>query len=156
MLASFLSWTPILASRSVMAVACTLLLGLPLIEADAPRAAVAPSSVTVTGTWRLHRYGEHVLTTNPDGTATMQMKMNRLAALSYGKELRLDLRWTMEGGVLKQHVIGGAPASAVAKLIDDYGDTYDYRILEQTADHILVEDLASPGSSIRWEAGSRL
>ena len=156
MLSSLLSWNPILASRGIAAVACTLLLGLPRIDADTPRAAVIADSAAVTGTWKLQRYGTHILTTNPDGTATMQMKMNRLAALSYGKELRLDLRWTMEGGVLKQRVVGGAPASAVAKLLNDYGDTYDYRILERTKDHILVEDLASPGTPIRWEAGDRL
>jgi hypothetical protein len=156
MLASFLSWTPIVASRAVMAVACTLVFGLGLIEADAPSAAVVADSAAVTGTWRLQRYGTHVLTTHPDGTATMQMKMNRLAALSYGKELRLDLRWTMEEGVLTKRVVGGSPESAVARLIRDYGDTYDYRILEQTSDYLLVEDLASPGTPVRWEAGSSL
>lgn len=152
MLASFLSWTPILASRAILAIACTLLFGLRPMEADAPRAALVASSEVVSGTWRIRRYGDHVLTTNPDGTATMQMKLNRLAAMFYGSEMRLDLRWHIEGGLLKQRVVGGFPESAVNKLIEDYGDTHDYRILEQAKDHLLVEDVDKPGTTIRWDA----
>lgn len=155
MLASFLSWTPILASRAILAVACTFLFGLRLMEADAPRVALVASSEVVSGTWRIHRYGDHVLTTNPDGTATMQMKLNRLAAMFYGSEMRLDLRWNIEGGLLKQRVVGGFPESAVNKLIEDYGDTHDYRILERAKDHLLVEDVDKPGTAIRWEVASQ-
>src|SRR5262245_23812452 len=53
----------------------------------------------VLGTWTTRAFGTQELTNYSDGTARLDVTLNRLGALRYGKALTLDLVWTIEDGV---------------------------------------------------------
>ena len=65
---------------------------------------------SIVGTWEAQQFGHQILTTRPDGTATIKMSLTPMAAVLYGRQVTLDLLWTLDGEVLTQQIIGGSPA----------------------------------------------
>jgi hypothetical protein len=106
------------------------------------------------GTWTCNVFGTQKLTNHSDGTATLDVTLNRLGALRYGKSLQLDLEWTVEGGVLRHTVVGGSPPEKVARLVRDWGKTLEYEIVEVTDEHMLLEKPDEDEKQTRWEAAS--
>lgn len=104
------------------------------------------------GTWTCKVFGEQKLTNFSDGTAKLDVSLNRLAALRYGRSLQLDLEWTVEGGVLRHEVIGGSPPEKVARLVKDWGKTLEYEIVEVTDSHMLLEKPDEEEEQTRWDA----
>lgn len=104
------------------------------------------------GTWRGQNFGEQVLTNNSDGTARLAVTLNRLAALRYGRNLELQLTWTVERGIVRHKVTGGSPPEKVARLINDFGDSLEYRVLEIRPAHFLLSDPDDASSQHRWES----
>ena len=106
----------------------------------------------IIGTWEATQFGHQILTTRPDGTATIQMSLTPMAAVLYGRQVTLDLLWTLDGQVLTQHIIGGSPARSVEKLIAKFGETQTFRVIEARRDQLLVAK-AQPGSRpVCWTA----
>lgn len=106
------------------------------------------------GTWTCNVFGTQKLTNFSDGTAKLDVKLNRLGALRYGKSLQLDLEWTVEGGVLKHTVVGGSPPEKVARLVRDWGKTLEYEIVEVTDSHMLLEKPDEDDEQTRWDAAA--
>ena len=104
------------------------------------------------GSWTCQVFGTQTLTNFSDGTAKLDVTLNRLGALRYGKSLQLDLEWTVEGGVLKHTVVGGSPPEKVARLVHDWGKTLEYEIVEVTDSHMLLEKPDEDDEQTRWES----
>ncbi len=111
------------------------------------------SSITnpLIGTWRSTQFGTQVLNARPDGSAELKMRLSTMAAVLYGREVTLDLQWTLDGSTLVQHVTGGAPERSVQKLIKKYGETSSYKVLKLTKSELVLEDAAT-GKICRWES----
>ncbi len=116
-----------------------------------PPAKVAQDDQLLVGNWKSSQFGTQTLNTRPDGTATLTMRLSTMAAVLYGRELTLELKWTLEGQTLTQHVVGGTPEKGVQKLTRKFGDTYTYRVVEATPAQLVVED-ASTGKTSHWSA----
>lgn len=106
------------------------------------------------GKWRTQAFGEEVITNTADGKAVMEVKLNRLGALLYGKALTLHLDWSVENGVMKHRITGGAPEHKVAKLIKNYGDRYSYRIVNVDESEVVLEEIGESDKQQRWEAAN--
>lgn len=106
----------------------------------------------IIGTWEATQFGHQVLTTRQDGTATIKMSLTPMAAVIYGRQVTLDLLWTLDGEVLTQHIIGGSPTRSVERLIAKFGDTQQFRVLETSPDQILVAKTKSESSPVCWTA----
>jgi hypothetical protein len=83
----------------------------------------------VVGAWTREQHGRHVLKYAADGTATIEASLDFLSALLYGERLTLMLEWTFSDGVLTHRVVGGEPAENVARLVRDFGDRREYRLV---------------------------
>lgn len=123
---------------------------------EIPNSNRALSLENIVGNWEATHLGRQVLTTRPDGTATIEMCLTPMAAVAYGKRITLDLRWTLEGSELTQTIVGGAPANSVRKLIAKFGSTQCYRILEYQRDYLLVSNGKADGKTVRWTAIPKL
>ncbi len=75
-----------------------------------------------------------------------------MAAIAYGRHVTLDLRWTLEGSVLTQTIVGGSLANSVRKFISKFGGTQCYHILECQRDYLLASDGKVDNEPIRWTA----
>jgi hypothetical protein len=106
----------------------------------------------IVGNWEATRFGHQILTARPDGTATIQMCLTPMAAIAYGRHVTLDLRWTLEGSVLTQTIVGGSLANSVRKFISKFGGTQCYHILECQRDYLLASDGKVDNEPIRWTA----
>jgi hypothetical protein len=106
------------------------------------------------GSWTTREFGQQTLTNFSDGTARLDVKLNRLPALRYGKTLQLDLEWTVSGGVLRHKVVGGSPPEKVARLVRDWGSTLEYEIVEVTDSHMLLEKPDDEEEQTRWDAAA--
>ena len=120
----------------------------------------APNSCTdhaepvggVIGTWEATQFGHQVIATRPDGTATINMSLSPLAAVLYGRQITLDLRWTLDGELLTQQIIGGSPSCSVEKLIAAFGDTQKFRVLDTKQDQLIVAKAAADSHPVCWTA----
>ena len=110
----------------------------------------------IVGNWEATHLGRQVLTTRPDGTATIEMRLTPMAAVAYGKRVTLNLRWTLDGSELTQTIVGGTPAKSVRKLITKFGSTQCYRILEYQQDYLLVASNTADSKPVRWTAVSSI
>jgi len=109
-------------------------------------------AIELVGKWESTVFGHQTLTTRPDGTATISMSLTPLAVPFYGRKVELDLKWTLKGDYLTQHIVGGTPARSVEKLIRKYGETHEYLLVEHDAEHLLVRDVTGGGDPVRWTA----
>lgn len=108
------------------------------------------------GTWKGNNFGEQTLTNYSDGTARLDVTLNRLAALRYGRSLALQLTWTVEKGIVRHKVTGGSPAEKVARLINDFGDNLEYRIVDIRDSHMVLSDPNDTQSRKQWEAAPQI
>lgn len=109
-------------------------------------------TIEVVGKWESAAFGHQMLTTRPDGTATISMTLTPFAVPIYGRKVSLDLEWTLNGRYLTQRIVGGTPERSVEKLIRRYGDTHEYLLVEHDADHLVVKDTTGRGDLVRWTA----
>lgn len=109
-------------------------------------------SERLVGQWKTRSWGEQVLTNNPDGTASLDVALNRLAAIRYGREMALSLEWTVEEGILRHNLVSGSPQRTVDRLIRDFGASTDYRVVEVTDTTLVLEEVDNPEKQHVWEA----
>lgn len=103
------------------------------------------------GSWQSSSFGTQTLTKRADGTATLEMRLSPMVAVLYGREITLQLKWSLDGQTLTHHVVSGFPVRGVQKLTKKFGETYTYRILEATPEQLVVEDIAT-GKTSHWTA----
>lgn len=118
----------------------------------ATQRADAALSERLVGTWTTRAWGEQVLTNNPDGTASLDVELNRLAAIRYGREMELELEWTVQEGVLRHRLVSGSPQRYVDRLIHDFGASSDYRIVEVSDSEMVLEEVDNPEKQHVWTA----
>ena len=115
-------------------------------------AAVALNDTSpLVGSWQSSSFGTQTLTTCPDGTATLEMRLSPLAAVLYGRELTLQLKWSLDGQTLTHQIVSGLPTRGAQKLTKKFGETYTYRVLEATREQLVVEDITT-GKTSHWTA----
>ena len=108
------------------------------------------------GTWRTESFGEQVLTNRSDGTARLEISLNRLAALRYGKNLQLELEWSIEDGVLRHTVVGGSPKAMVDRLTGDLGESSAYQIIEVNRKQLRLSELDDTDEQHVWKAAPQV
>lgn len=122
----------------------------------ASRAATAHADAALAarlvGTWQTRSFGSQTLTNFDDGTASLDVELNRLAAIRYGRQMELQLEWTIENGVLSHRVVGGSPQRYVDRLTNDFGDSTDYVVVGITESELVLTEVDDPDSEHRWEA----
>ena len=145
-------------SGEIMRIARLLLLTVSLTAvhgvclADPPARSDAWYRQQLVGSWKGNNFGQQTLTNHSDGTARLDVALNRLAALRYGRNLQLQLTWTVEKGIVRHKVTGGSPPEKVARLIHDFGDSLEYRIVDIRDSRLLLSDLDDNESRRQWDA----
>lgn len=155
--------TPAMLSRKnltryvsrILAVAVLFALGATLCTGSSTHEGDKRLKERLVGTWTTQSFGTQELTNHSDGTARLDVVLNRLGALRYGKSLRLDLVWTVQNGVMRHTVKGGSPPEKVARLVKDWGSTLEYEVIEARETHILLEKPNEDDQS-RWDAKTEI
>lgn len=115
------------------------------------QAAPVQDTSPLVGSWRSSNFGTQTLTKRADGTATLEMRLSPMVAVLYGRQLTLQLRWSLDGQTLTHQIVSGLPARGTQKLTKKFGETYTYRVLEATPEQLVVED-AFTGKTALWTA----
>ena len=136
---------------SIASVATICLVGAGLASAGAPRDRDSSLQQRLIGSWTTKSFGTQELTNYSNGTARLDVTLSRLAALRYGKSLTLDLVWKVKNGVMTHTVKGGNPPEKVARLVNDWGKTLKYEIVELTDSHMLLVE-PNDDDPTRWDA----
>lgn len=102
------------------------------------------------GVWTFERHGHRTITILPDGSATADVRLDLLGSLMYGERLNLQLTWSLEDDVMIQTVLSGTPASAVKRLIDDWGDRREYRVIDVSSSRLVLADVDDENDQQIW------
>lgn len=122
-------------------------------EVEAPPAAVPRFPMEkLAGKWILNESIKRAVEMRPDGTASMHVKLDFFGGLLYGSELKMELAWNVDGEVLTHQLLHGEPKANVDRLIRDFGDSRQYRIVELNESVMLLEEFDSAKTRYRWEA----
>jgi len=141
--------------RTLLAVAalCCLPFSITTKSAECVDGTTAAKSVDLSGDWQASQFGAQTLSLRPDGSGDLKIRLGTMAAMSYGRNLTLQLTWRLEGNLLTQNVVGGFPERSVLKLTQKFGATHVYRVLDQTSQCLTVEDVAT-GKTCEWNSVS--
>jgi hypothetical protein len=92
------------------------------------------------GVWQDHYQGKRTMTLNEDGTGTMLVELSGFQATLFASKLRFDMRWSLEGKILKKRSVGGEPSNKVNMILNTMGNTAEDTIQELTDDRLLLLD----------------
>src|SRR5262249_21245207 len=119
-------------------------------EIAAEKTGAAPTKPTETeedktrrrllGVWQDHYKGKRTMTLKEDGTGTMVCELSGLQATLFASKLRFDMRWSLEGKILKKRTVGGEPRDKVNLILNMMGNVAEDTILELTDDRLLLLD----------------
>lgn len=107
----------------------------------------------VVGKWVLNETIRRSVEMRADGTATMHVKLDFFGSLLYGSELNMELTWSVDDDVLSHTLLRGEPKANVDRLIRDFGNSRQYRIIELNDAVLLLEEFDAAKTRYRWEAG---
>ena len=93
------------------------------------------------GTWEDDYKGHRTLTLNDDGTGTMVVQLDGLAATLFAAKLTFREEWTVADGKVTMKATGGEPVGKVRLVLSLHGDSSTQRIIEVTGERmILIEE----------------
>lgn len=93
------------------------------------------------GMWEDDYKGHRTLTLNADGTGTMVVELDGLAATLFAKKLTFREEWIVAEGKVTMKATGGEPAGKVQLVLSLHGDSSTQRIIEVTSERmILIEE----------------
>lgn len=93
------------------------------------------------GTWEDDYKGHRTLTLNADGTGTMVVELDGLAATLFAAKLTFSEEWTVSDGKVTMKATGGEPAGKVQLVLSLHGNSSTQRIVEVTSERmILIEE----------------
>jgi len=92
------------------------------------------------GVWQDHYRGKRTMTLNDDGTGTMLVELSGVQATLFAPQLRFDMRWSLDGKVLRKRTVSGEPSDKVNLILNTMGNTAEDTILELTDDRLLLLD----------------
>lgn len=103
----------------------------------------------MTGVWEDDYKGHRTLTLRPDGTGSMVVELEGLAATLFAAKLTFTEEWSVSDGKVTMRATGGEPAGKVRLVLSLHGDRSTQKIVEVT-DHrmILVEEPS--GTRFEW------
>lgn len=114
---------------------------------DSPETRAAAGTVSdeqyralVVGTWEDDYQGHRTLTIRNDGTATMVVELEGIAAMLYAKRMTFEEEWEIEAGHLRLKTVGGEPENRVNLILETMGDVSEQKILQLTKDRMLLLD----------------
>jgi len=111
------------------------------IPGDGAGPTEAEFSQRMLGTWEDDYKGHRTLTLNADGTGTMVVELDGLAATLFAEKLTFSEEWTVVDGKVTMKATGGEPAGKVQLVLSLHGDFSTQRIVEVTSERmILIED----------------
>lgn len=124
----------------------------PTLSDDSPLSTPEQCALTeqLIGVWQQHKHGERTLRVNADGTATVQVELNMLGALMYGKRMTLQLNWSLDGDVMTQTISSGTPPESVQRLIRDWGNRREYRVIDVSHEHLILSEVGDDGDHDVW------
>ena len=94
----------------------------------------------ILGTWQDEYQGKRFLTVREDGTATMLVQPNGLAAKLFAERMMFEETWHLEAGQVTFHAVGGEPAGRVNLILQTMGDSSHYQIMRLTQEQMLLQD----------------
>ncbi len=106
----------------------------------------------LTGKWVLDHSIRREIDIQPDGTAVMVCTLDYLTSLIYGKELTMNLEWTLDGDLLTHTVVSGTPEKNVKSLTDNFGSSMSYRVLQVDQDQMLLQGPGKSKKQEHWKA----
>lgn len=112
---------------------------------------VVVSNDDLVGRWLLDRSIRREIDIRPDGTASMKVTLDFLTSLVYGKELTLNLNWTLQGDLLTHTVVSGVPQENVDRLVSQYGASMTYRVVESNPNGMVLEGPLNSKSREDWK-----
>ena len=81
------------------------------------------------------------LTLNADGTGTMVVELDGLAATLFAEKLTFSEEWAVADGKVTMKATGGEPAGKVQLVLSLHGDSSTQRIVDVTGERmILIEE----------------
>jgi len=98
----------------------------------------------IIGHWLLNDSIKREIEIRPDGTATMDVKLDYISSFLYGSEMKMELTWDLKNNVLTHEVLSGEPKANVDRLIRDFGNKRSYRVVDVTEENLILE---SPGAT---------
>lgn len=103
----------------------------------------------ILGEWTQERHGTRRLTVRSDGTASMHVTFSEIWKYLFGKEVQLQIRWTIAEGRLSFETVNGEPAESFKIISQMFGRTRSYPILQLDREQLLLSDEAD-GSQDLW------
>ena len=94
----------------------------------------------VTGEWEDEYQGKRHLTVSNDGTWKLVFDLEGIAKKVFAPRLSFNMQWTLADGYVTMKTLGGEPKSKANMVLKLYGNEAQYKILELTADRMLLLD----------------
>lgn len=111
------------------------------VEGEAASPSKVEFSQRMLGTWEDDYKGHRTLTLNADGTGTMVVELDGLAATLFAEKLTFSEEWAVADGKVTMKATGGEPAGKVQLVLSLHGDSSTQRIVDVTGERmILIEE----------------
>jgi hypothetical protein len=108
--------------------------------ASEPQTAADRHRQAILGKWADEYRGKRHLTVREDGTGTMVVEPDGIGKRLFAAELTIELEWTIDDEHVSLKMIRGEPKSKVQLILKLYGQEAEYKILELTAERMLLLD----------------
>ncbi len=99
--------------------------------------------ISMLGTWEDDYKGHRTLTLDADGTGTMVVELDGLAATLFAKKLTFQEEWSVADGNVTMKAIGGEPVGKVKLVLRLHGDSSTQRIVAVTSERMILIEEAS-------------
>ncbi|HEY3965311.1 MAG TPA: hypothetical protein VGM05_12220 [Planctomycetaceae bacterium] len=122
------------ASESAEAKTCAL------NASDVPEDPQAIYLAAIAGEWEDDYQGKRHLNVAGNGTGTMVVDLDGIGKKLFAARLSFDMEWSLADGYVTMKTLGGEPKSKVQVVLKLYGNEARYKIIELTADRMLLLD----------------
>jgi len=92
------------------------------------------------------------ITILPGGKAKLNVQLDYLSALLYGREMNMDLSWKLKDDILTHTIVSGTPQANVDRLIRDFGDSMSFRVVKADREELILQDLDENREQHHWKA----
>jgi hypothetical protein len=94
----------------------------------------------VAGNWEDEYRGKRSLYVAADGTGKMVIDLDGVGKRLFAPRMSFDMNWSLADGYVTMTTLGGKPESKVKLVLKMYGNEARYKILELTAERMLLLD----------------
>lgn len=104
----------------------------------------------IVGRWQTISNGTRLIENRTDGTASMDLTFAFVASLLYGDKMHIELRWTVEEGLLVYTMQSGTPKSNFDRIVSDFGSLATYRFLSISPERMHLVRQSDPSEDYVW------